>query len=277
MPSSQSNNKGLIMSLEQDFLHGYKKHSKHFDKWCEKASVILGNATQCGIVETNDEGDALIAINRPDFGELYINKQSYLIDEHLTYSKNAIEGFKMQCSFDGVIYMQKNEKTPYGQNLDLWHGFTYTEKFDEHTRRQYYFGSDTPIIYDNLVNNLNLVRKLINQFKKDNEQIINYFRERKFNISEIKPDYFNDEKISLKTEAENLTDVLHALNALDSNQKITTRELQCIQLYLKRHTAEQTGKFLGISRRTVETHFNNLKKKFGINSKSKILNSFSED
>jgi DNA-binding CsgD family transcriptional regulator len=243
------------MSLEQDFLHGYEKHSKHFDKWCAKASTILGNVTQCGIVETDDEGNALIAINRPDFGELYIDKQSYLLDEHLTYLKTAIEGFKMQCSFDGVQFLQKNEKMLYGQNFDLWHGFTYTEKIDEYTQRQYYFGSDTPTIYDNLVNNLNLVKKLINQFKQDNEQIINYFRERKFNISEIKPDYFNNKNIPRKTEAENLTEVLHTLNVLDNNQKITNRELQCIQLYLQRKTAEQTGKALGISRRTVETHF----------------------
>ena len=42
------------MSLEQDFLHGYEKYSKHFDKWCEKASPILGKVTQCGIVETDN-------------------------------------------------------------------------------------------------------------------------------------------------------------------------------------------------------------------------------
>ena len=63
------------MSLEQDFLHGYEKYSKHFDKWCEKASTILGKVTQCGIVETDNNGNALIAINRPDFGASYISKQ----------------------------------------------------------------------------------------------------------------------------------------------------------------------------------------------------------
>ena len=78
------------MSFEQDFLHGYEQYSNHFDKWCEKASPILGKVTQCGIVETDNAGNALIAINRPDFGELYIDKQSYLVDEHLTYSKNVI-------------------------------------------------------------------------------------------------------------------------------------------------------------------------------------------
>ena len=56
------------MSLQDDFMHGYEKYSNHFDKWCEKAGVVLGNVTQCGILETDTQGNALIAINRPDFG-----------------------------------------------------------------------------------------------------------------------------------------------------------------------------------------------------------------
>ena len=257
------------MSLEQDFLHGYEKHSKHFDKWCEKASTILGKVTQCGILETDNDGNAMIAINRPDFGELYIDKQSYLVDEHLTYSKNAIEGFKTQCSFDGVQFLQNHEESLYGKKFDLWHGFTYTEVIDD-IQRQYYFGSDTPIIYDKLVNNVQLVRKLIKQFKQDNEQVINYFRDRKFNISEVKEDYFSDTKSACKSSAEIFTDNLHVLELLEKDKKITDRELQCIQLYSRGMSANKTGKILGISRRTVETHFNNVKQKLKINSKAEL-------
>ena len=66
----------------------------------------------------------------------------------------------MQCSFDGVKFLQNHEESLYGKKFDLWHGFTYTEMIDN-VQRQYYFGSDTPIIYDNLVNNVKIVRKLI--------------------------------------------------------------------------------------------------------------------
>ena len=257
------------MSLEQDFLHGYEKYSKHFDKWCEKASPILGKVTQCGIVETDSEGNALIAINRPDFGGLYIDKQSYLVDEHLTYSKNVIEGFKTQCSFDGVQFLQNHEESLYGKKFDLWHGFTYTEMIGN-VQRQYYFGSDTPIIYDNLVNNVKLVIRLIKHFKQDNEQVINYFRERKFNVSEIKEDYFNETNIICKSDAEKFTDNLHLLGLLGKNEKITDRELQCIQLYTRGMSANKTGKILGISRRTVEAHFTNVKQKLRIDFKYEL-------
>ena len=137
-------------------------------------------------------------------------------------------------------------------------------------QRQYYFGSDTPIIYDNLVNNVQLVRKLIKQFKQDNEQVINYFRDRKFNISEVKEDYFSDTKSACKSSAEIFTDNLHVLELLEKDKKITDRELQCIQLYSRGMAANKTGKISGISRRTVERHFNNVKQKLKINSKAEL-------
>ena len=172
------------MSFQEDFIHGYKKYENNFNKWCERASTILGKVTQCGIVETDKDGYGLIAINRPDFGEEYIDKEHYTIDRHMTYSEIPVEGFKTQCSNEGIQFMQSNEKSLYGKKFDLWYGFTYTEKINDNIQRQYYFGSDTPEIYDNLVNQSSLVKKLIQYFKQENETIINYYRDRKFKISE---------------------------------------------------------------------------------------------
>lgn len=149
------------MSFQEDFIHGYIKHEDNFNKWCNKASTVLGKITQCGIVETDNTGHALIAVNRPDFGESYIDQRGYTIDRHMTYSKNAIEGFTTQCSNEGIQFMQNNEEALYGKKFDLWYGFTYLEKIDSNTNRQYYFGSDTPEIYNSLLNNLNLVKKFI--------------------------------------------------------------------------------------------------------------------
>ena len=64
--------------------------------------------------------------------------------------------------------------------------------------------------------------------------------------------------------------MLHTLGALDKDENITVREWQCLQLYCQGKTAELTGEILNISRRTVETHFVNLKQKLKINSKSEI-------
>lgn len=61
------------------------------------------------------------------------------------------------------------------------------------------------------------------------------------------------------------------MNILDNTQTITNREWQCLKLYTQLKSASKTGEILGISRRTIETHFDNLKKKMQISSKSGLI------
>ena len=76
------------MSFEQDLLHGYEKYTKTFEKWCEKSSSMLGNVTQCGILECDDSGHAFIAANNPGIGESYLFNNGYKFDSHLSFNKN---------------------------------------------------------------------------------------------------------------------------------------------------------------------------------------------
>ncbi len=61
------------------------------------------------------------------------------------------------------------------------------------------------------------------------------------------------------------------MNILDKNQTITHKEWQCFKLYHQGKSANQTGEILGISQRTVETHFGNLKGKLRVKSKSELV------
>ncbi|NQY44036.1 MAG: helix-turn-helix transcriptional regulator, partial [Legionellales bacterium] len=67
---------------------------------------------------------------------------------------------------------------------------------------------------------------------------------------------------------------LKNLNLLDTdllNIKLTNREIECINLYLHGNAAKDTAKILSISRRTVETHMNNIKSKLKINYKKDLF------
>ncbi len=262
------------MSFEQDFIHGYEQHTKDFDIWCKKASPVLGKVTQCGIIEVDHTGHAFIAINRPDFGERFIDKKGFLFDKRYIFSKNLPEGFLNLCSSEGIQFLHSNEESIFGQTFDLWHGFSFCEKIDEHTYRYYTFSSDTPEIYDKLTNNILLVRKFIKHFKEANKDITEYFKERKFNIANEKEDFFtNNNSFQYISEKDRLVDTLHVLNILDRDKNITNREWQCLQLYYQGKSANQTGEILGISRRTVETYFVNLKNKLNVDSKSELIDS----
>ncbi|NQY42993.1 MAG: helix-turn-helix transcriptional regulator, partial [Legionellales bacterium] len=58
---------------------------------------------------------------------------------------------------------------------------------------------------------------------------------------------------------------------LNKDVYITEREWQCIKLLEYGLSSRETAEILGISRRTVETHFVNIKIKLNINSKDQIL------
>ncbi|MCE5315895.1 MAG: LuxR C-terminal-related transcriptional regulator [Parachlamydia sp.] len=61
----------------------------------------------------------------------------------------------------------------------------------------------------------------------------------------------------------------------DDYQLLSRREKECLQLFLEGHTAAETAALLTLSRRTVETYFENIKDKLGCNSKAEILKRFS--
>lgn len=252
------------MSFQEDFIHGYTKHENNFNNWCQKSSKILGKVTQCGIVETNNTGHALIAINRPDFGEEYIDKQNYIIDSHMTYSKNDIEGFRTQYTNEGIQFMQNNEEALYGKKFDLWYGFTYLEKIDDNTNRQYYFGSDSSTIYNKLLNNTQQIKELIQQFKADNEHIIDYYRDRKFNIAQNKQHYFIDKPYN-PTAKDKLSNLLKSMNILKKDQTITNIEWRLLKSYLQTSSLRQTADVLGISKHQAEYYFFKMKDKFKTN------------
>lgn len=56
---------------------------------------------------------------------------------------------------------------------------------------------------------------------------------------------------------------------------LSTREKECLELFLKGKTAKETASLLNLSRRTVESYFENIKDKLGCFSKAEILQRFS--
>lgn len=58
---------------------------------------------------------------------------------------------------------------------------------------------------------------------------------------------------------------------LDENTEITTREAQCLHWLEQGNSDEEIAAMLGISKRTVRFHLDNLKKKFGVTRRTQVL------
>ena len=65
--SSILNIEEAMSNFDDDLMKGFTQYDSHFQKWCEKASPILGKVTQCGIFENDITGHGFLATNRPDF------------------------------------------------------------------------------------------------------------------------------------------------------------------------------------------------------------------
>lgn len=254
-----------------DLLKGYTENYKHFEKLCEEASPILGKVTQCGIMELDSNGHALIVANRPDFGEVFIDKKGYTFDPHFVFSKNFKEGIRSLNSREEYELLYLNAASVYGKNFGIHEGFMWQDKISEDIQRMYWFVSDTPEIYNEVVNNIDIFKRFLKYFRDKNKDVINVARERKVKISDDREQYFvdNDKQPVSKREKMNL--LLHTMGLLDKDQHISKREWQCIELLNLGNSANKTGEILNISRRTVESHFNNIKDKLNVSKKTEIL------
>ena len=258
-----------------DLLKGYTENKKHFDKLCEEASPVLGKVTQCGIMELDSTGHALIVANRPDFGEVFLDKKGYTFDPHFVFSKNFKEGIKAFTTREEYELLYLNAQSVYGKDFGIHNGFVWQEQISQEIQRLYFFGSDTPEIYNEVVNNIEVFKKFLKYFKDRNKDIINMFREKKVKISDSKEQYFVDEDSQHVSKREQMNLLLHTVGVLEENTNISKREWQCIELLNLGYSASKTGEILGISRRTVEAHFERIKDKLNVRNKIDILETIS--
>jgi len=253
------------MSFEEELFKGYTSHEKQLDKWCEQLSSILGNVTQCMIAEYDSFGTGIALHNRPDYGEEYIKAKGYLFDADISYSTNFNQKLSMISSEKGEFDLN----IPYPA-LDVQYAILYKVRVNENIQRTYGFASNSSKIHNNFANNIDLFRSFLKHFIKENEAILEKEKENRLNFSEVKENYF------IKGDDVNLTDrdkinyFLRNVGLLDKDQNITPREWDCLQLQKNGYSASKTGEVLGISNRTVESHFVSIKDKLKLKKKNDI-------
>jgi DNA-binding CsgD family transcriptional regulator len=256
-----------MSGFDETLMNGYTENTKMFDEWCKRASNILGNITQCGIFEFDSSGHGFFLANRPEYGEEYLDQKGYLFDKDIYYSKQFTHQFDFQQeNLHGEFVFELS--CPL---LDIEYGFSYREAFDQDTIRYYSFHSDDSQLCNNLINNLSLFTKFLQMFKEDNSALINKAKDNKVNFAELKEDYFVEKRHIGKTDREKINTFLQDMGLISKDQGITAREWYCIILHKRGYSASRTGEILGISRRTVETHFDNIKRKLNVASKYELI------
>lgn len=117
------------------------------------------------------------------------------------------------------------------------------------------------------INNLDLLHKFGRHFKREAHELITDATEQGYNLHEAKGKAFLTRDPSLPL-SKNSPERLRFLKEIS---QLSTQENLCVDLYRQGHSAQSTAGILGLSPRTVEHYFENIKNKLGYNSKRDLL------
>ncbi len=252
------------MSIKEDWNRG-TKFEQHFNTIASKAFPLVGELRRIAIYELDNTGHAFFASNRPDVAEEAFEKKYFLYQSNWQYMQrfdSGIQTFSTQFGHEhSDIYQDKYKAT----------SVYIREQTDENTQLLTLFNSTNPSRLINAITNEKVgIKKLFKFIKEESKEIIKYHRDHKFNIAEENPNYYLSNEESYLTELDRTNKFLRNVGVLQ-NESITPREWQCLQLLKIGKSASHTGDILGISRRTVESFFESLKRKLSAQYKSDLL------
>lgn len=120
---------------------------------------------------------------------------------------------------------------------------------------------------DFFLKNLDLFYKFISYFKLEAKLIIENLKQSDYNLKEAKGELFFEDSTTWPLSKQD-PNASHFLKKIDP---LSLRESQCLNLFKKGKSAQATAASLGLSQRTVEHYFENIKNKLGCLSKWDLL------
>ena len=197
--------------FDDDFLRGYKIAPNFFDSWGDKVYKYLGDIKQCGFIELHKNGRVFLAANKIEVGEEFLANKGYLFMENFSY----LEEFKgEQITVDSESFY--NDTGVFDSKFrDYW--FMLREIVDNDVQRLTFFSAVTPKIYNTLINNLPVIRKMIKMFQKESTHIIQQCRDNMADLAEVKPDFLNKVRKSEPSERDRVNFLLKDMKVVLPN------------------------------------------------------------
>lgn len=225
--------------------------------------------------QIDKDGNYTVLVDNPEYAHRYVEEQIYLNDPYLRhpnvyqsglclaesqgseeYKKTMLRAGKAVLNMDIVVMLiQKHEGTVE------FLGFAGNQK--------------TSSLQSLYLNHPQLLKSFAAHFKRELSCVLRQMAAEANSLIELKGEdflcnqpicpeislssrlaYYRD--IGLKTEAENV-------------EKLSPREKECLKLLIEDKSAKETAAVLGLSHRTIESYFENIKNKLSCWSKHELL------
>lgn len=207
--------------------------------------------------------------NRPDWMEHYINEKIFLQDPYLRDPCVYQSGMCLAEQLGPPKY--REAITQHAKKFQMDAGIGFIQKKEDGVEFFGFAGDQTTCSLQSLyLNHPHLLKSFARHFKNTLSRVLTQMREEKFSLLEMKgKDFLCRDPIcpdiSLATQ-------FTYLNALGIGiEKLSLREKECLQLLMEDKSAQQTADQLGLSRRTIESYFENIKNKLGCADKKEII------
>lgn len=223
----------------------------------------------------DDSGKYTVLVDRPNWAEHYVSKKIYLNDPYLRHPSVYKSGISLVESHGSEEYKETVLKEGK-EILDMDLGVILIQRNERSVEFFGFTGNKTTSALESIyLNHPQLLRSFAIHFKKelgniltgmenDADSLVNLKGQDFFCEQPICPDiapsirlaYYQD--LGMKCEAEKA-------------ELLTPRERQCLKLLIQDKSAKETGAILGLSSRTIESYFENIKNKLTCWNKHEIL------
>lgn len=257
------------------FIEDITQVSKKYENKINKSIMPLKQLgiTYLAIQKVTAQGHWSIISSNPAWIEYSAGNQLFLYDPSLINPKHYESGICFVDSHEHDDF--RNIFCKHAEGVwNLGNALAIIEKNE--TECEYTFLA-TSVMNKKIINTyltkLNLLRQFKNYFKKENSALFHQSMELSVDLKQINKSYFNTDNI---IEVETESDDKNYLNNHVLFNILSVRERQCVQHCLQGKTAKETAYILGLSYRTIEEYFTNIKKKLGCRNKRELLTIFND-
>lgn len=217
-------------------------------------------------------GKYIVLVDRPDWAEHYVSEQIFLNDPYLRHPSVYKSGISLIDSHGSEEYKERVLKAGKKVlNMDL--AAILIQKNNHFVEFFGFAGNrETSSLESLYLNHAQLLTSFGVHFKKELGLILREMAEEANSLINLKgQDFVCEQPICPDIAPAALLAYYRDLGMNCHTEKLSLRERQCLKLLIENKSAKETASILGLSRRTVEYYFENIKNKLSCWNKQEVL------
>lgn len=220
-------------------------------------------------------GKYTVLVDRPDWAEHYVGEKIYINDPYLRHPSVYRPGFCFIGSHGSDSYKEKVFQSAK-QVLAADVSVAFIQKSETCTEFFGFSGDEKSSALKRIyLNHPAIFTSFASYFKTECKAILARMEQEDSSLVKLKgQDFFSPQPIETDIDSEIRLAFFKDIGmsfSVEKAQQLSKRERQCLKLLLEYKSAQETALILGLSTRTIEFYFENIKNKLSCHSKQELI------